>query len=89
MKYGLYPLSPERIDEQDTLVQTGQNEIVHVGVVIAMGGYNRAANRALVFILLEAVMIGIPKVKATAGDGVGLFHLRPQKGRNEFTRKIG
>ena len=65
----------------------GQQHVVHVAVVLAVGWNDRAANQ---FRLLERGQHGViaaPDAHPFARDALRLFELRPQECRDEFARQ--
>src|SRR4051794_13201779 len=57
-----------------------QQQVVHVAVVLALGGYHGAAGLAAALELLEALVIGGPDLEPPACDLLGTLELGPQEG---------
>src|SRR5256885_5831735 len=71
------------------MIKVAQQEVIHMGVVLAALGYHRSAQLARLLQGCEGGMVSIPQIEPTAGDGTCFGHLCPQKSRNQLARKIG
>ena len=89
MKNCSYSLLPKGIDKGGTLVQVGQQEIIHMRVVHATRRNDRSPDLPLFFQKLEISVVDVPDIEAALRDCIRLFYLSPEKGSDEFTGKIG
>ena len=87
VEYAVNPLLFEAFDEPRTRAHVCQQQVIHVRVVAAGGGDDGAAGEAVPFRIGEPLVVGVPDGEAAVGDGIGLFHLGPQEGGDEFARQ--
>ena len=59
-----------------------------MGIVLAASRDDWAAQAPGVLQRFQGVVIAVPNRQPARGDGVGFFHLRPQKGGDEFAGQI-
>ena len=88
MKDRMYVPLLEPGEQACPLVKIGDQQVVHMGVVGAVGGSDGAAYPAGVFQPLETFVIPAPDGEASFRDVLRLLHLCVQERRDQFPRQV-
>ena len=83
------PCSFRRSINLGALLQRLQQDVVHVRVMLAAVRNDGPAKHTRSFQWRQGLVIPVPDCQPLFGDGLGLFHLRPQEGRDNFTGQVG
>jgi len=67
-------------DEPGTGLAVGKQQVVHVGVVNAVGGDNRTTDGSVGLQLGKSLVVAAPDPHSSAGDLLRLLQLSPEEG---------